>query len=84
MAKTLVGSVIASVSVAPARLMGMTWYFWTVSGGTSLMTAGSTSNWVRLMEGTPYCLLSSVVISSSVTWPSLTRFSPSLPPLAFW
>ena len=43
------------------------------------MTPGSISNCVRLIEGTPYCLLSSAVISSSLTKPSLTRLKPSLP-----
>ena len=82
-AKTLVGSVIAIVSVAPARLSGTIWYFCAVSAGISLMTAGSMSNCVRLMEGTPYCLLRSAVISSSLTNPILTRLKPSFPPLAF-
>ena len=72
-AKTLVGSVIAIVSVAPARLSGTIWYFCAVSAGISLMTAGSISNWARLIEGTPYCLLRSAVISSSLTNPILTR-----------
>ena len=40
MANTLVGSVIAIVSVAPARLSGTIWYLRAVSAGTSLMTAG--------------------------------------------
>ena len=39
-AKTLVGSVIAIVSVAPARLSGTIWYFCAVSAGISLTTAG--------------------------------------------
>ena len=39
-AKTLVGSVIAIVSVAPERLSGTIWYFCAVSAGISLMTAG--------------------------------------------
>ena len=72
-AKTLVGSVIAIVSVAPARDSGTIWYLCAVSAGISLMTAGSISNCVRLIEGTPYCLLSSAVISSSLTMPSFTR-----------
>ena len=72
-AKTLVGSVIAIVSVAPARLSGTIWYLCAVSGGISLMTAGSSSNSERLIEGTPYCLLRSAVISSSLTSPILTR-----------
>ena len=36
-AKTLVGSVIAIVSVLPERLSGMIWYLRAVSVGTSLM-----------------------------------------------
>ena len=83
MANTLVGSVIAIVSVAPERLSGTIWYLCAVSAGISLMIAGSISNCVRLIEGTPYCLLSSAVISSSLTKPSLTRLNPSLPPLVF-
>ena len=35
-AKTLVGSVIAIVSVAPERLRGTIWYFCAVSGGIEL------------------------------------------------
>ena len=84
MANTLVGSVIAIVSVAPDRDSGMIWYLWQVSPGISLITPGSISNWVRLMEGTPYCLLSSAVMSSSLTKPSFTRLRPSLPPWVFW
>ncbi len=57
MANTFVGSVIAIVSVAPDRLSGTIWYFCAVSAGISLMTDGSISNCVRLIEGTPYCLL---------------------------
>ena len=82
-AKTLVGSVIAIVKVAPARLSGTIWYFCAVSAGISLMTPGSMSNCVRLIEGTPYCLLRSAVISSSLTNPILTRLKPSFPPAAF-
>ena len=55
-AKTLVGSVIAIVSVAPARLSGTIWYFCAVSAGISLMTPASISNCARLIEGTPYWL----------------------------
>ena len=55
-AKTLVGSVIAMVSVAPTRLSGMIWYLWAVSAGTSLMTAGSISNWFSEIDGTPVLL----------------------------
>ena len=84
MAKTLVGSVIAMVSVAPSRLSGTIWYLRAVSAGTSLMTAGSISNWFRAIEGTPYCFDSSAVISSSLTIPSLTRFAPSFPPFCVW
>ena len=84
MANTLVGSVIAIVSVAPDRESGMTWYFWAVSAGTSLMTAGSISKWRMAIEGTPNCLLRSAVISSSWTKPSLIRVKPSLPPFWRW
>jgi hypothetical protein len=45
MANTLVGSVIAIVSVAPDRESGMIWYFCAVSAGTSLMTLASIWNW---------------------------------------
>ena len=82
MANTLVGSVIAIVSVAPARDSGTIWYFCAVSAGTSLTTAGSISNWPSAIDGTPYCLLRSAVISSSLTNPSLIRLKPSFPP--FW
>ena len=82
-AKTLVGSVIAMVRVVPERLSGTTWYFWAVSGGISLMTTPSISNCERLIEGTPYCLLSRLVISSSLMKPILTRLNPSLPPFDF-
>jgi hypothetical protein len=51
MANTLVGSVIAIVSVAPARLSGTIWYLCAVSDGISLMMPASISNCVRLMEG---------------------------------
>ena len=40
MANTLVGSVIAIVSVAPARDSGTTWYFWAVSPGQQLDDRG--------------------------------------------
>ena len=82
MANTLVGSVIAIVSVAPARDNGTIWYFCAVSAGTSFTTAGSISNCVSAIDGTPYCLLRSAVISSSFTYPSLMRLKPSFPP--FW
>src|SRR5262245_65358759 len=52
--------------------------------GTSLITAGSISNWLREIEGTPYCFESSDVISSSFTKPSFTRLAPSLPPFWRW
>ena len=83
MANTLVGSIIAIVNVAPARLSGTIWYLWAVSAGISLMMPASISNWVRLIDGTPYCLLRRAVISSSLTNPSLTRLKPSFPPLVF-
>ncbi len=80
MANTLVGSVIAIVSVAPDRESGMIWYFCAVSAGTSLMTLGSIWNWPMAIEGTPNCLLRSAVISASLVNPSETRANPSLPP----
>ena len=40
MAKTFVGSVIAIVSVAPARLSGTIWYLCAVSDGNQLDDAG--------------------------------------------
>ena len=83
-AKTLVGSVIAIVSVAPARLSGTIEYLRAVSAGTSLMMAGSISNSLSAIEGTPYCFDSSAVISSSLTNPSLTRLAPSCPPCWRW
>ena len=67
MANTLVGSVIAIVSVAPERDRGMTWYFCAVSAGTSLITLGSISNWRMAIEGTPNCLLRRAVSSCSFT-----------------
>ena len=56
MANTFVGSVIAIVSVAPDRESGMIWYFWEVSAGTSLTTAGSTSKLPSAIDGTPVLL----------------------------
>ena len=84
MANTLVGSVIAIVSVAPDRESGMIWYFWAVSAGISLTTAGSISNWLMAIDGTPNCLLRSAVISDSLTKPSETSVKPSLPPFWRW
>src|SRR6476620_4773925 len=83
-AKTLVGSVIAIVRVAPERLSGTIWYLRAVSPGTSLITAGSISNWPSEIDGTPYCFESRAVISSSWMYPSLTRLAPSLPPFCRW
>ena len=51
MAKTLVGSVIAIVSVAPERLSGTIWYLCAVSAGISLMMPGSISNCVQVDRG---------------------------------
>ena len=67
MANTLVGSVIAMVSVAPLRLTGTTWYFCAVSTGTSLITAASISKSARLIDGTPYCRLKTAMMSSLFT-----------------
>ena len=83
-AKTLVGSVIAIVSVAArAAQRERSGSCGPSRSGTSLTMVGSILNWARLIEGTPYCLLSSAVISSSFTNPILTRLKPSLPPLPF-
>ena len=83
MANTLVGSAMAMVRVAPERERGSTWYFLAVSAGMILMIPGSTSKWSRLIEGTPYCRESRLVISSSLTNPRLTKALPSLPPFIF-
>ena len=50
-AKTLVGSVIAIVSVLPERLSGMIWYLRAVSVGTSLTMVRSILNCARLIAG---------------------------------
>src|SRR6266850_2319575 len=84
MANTFVGSTMAMVRVAPLRLTGMIRYFCATSLGISLTTESSTSIFERLIAGTPYCWERTRVISSSLTKPSLMRFSPSLPPLVFW
>ena len=78
-AKTLVGSVIAIVSVAPDRLSGTIEYLRAVSAGTSLMIAASISNSLSAIDGTPYCFDSSAVISSSLMNSSLTRLAPEAP-----
>src|SRR4030095_9230068 len=57
MANTLVGSVIAIVSVAPARDSGTIWYFSAVSAGTRLTTAGLISNWGRAIGRQPHYLV---------------------------
>src|SRR5215472_13437112 len=48
------------------------------------MTLGSISEYLRLIEGTPYCRESTPVMSSSVINPILVRQLPNLPPLARW
>ena len=53
MARTSVGSMVATVRVEPSRLSGRTWYFRAVSGGMSLTTEGLTLKTGRLMEGRP-------------------------------
>ena len=60
------GSAIATVRALPFRLMGITICFWAISAGTNLITVESISKWARLMEGTPYCLLKKLVMSSSL------------------
>ena len=83
MANTFVGSAMAIESVFFLTEMGSTWYFRAVSAGMILMIPGSTSKWSRLMEGTPYCRESRLLISSSVTNPRVTKASPSSPPFIF-
>ena len=80
MAKMLLGSAMATVRTLPVRLMGMTWCFWAISDGMSLMTVASISKCERLMEGTPYWRLRKDVMSSSLMNPSLTRLPPIRPP----
>ena len=82
MANTLVGSVIAIVSVAPARLSGMIWYFCAVSAGTSLMTAGSISNCVEVDRGHAVLLAEQRGDLLVLDEPELDQIQPSLPPLA--
>ena len=83
MAKTLVGSTMAIVSVAPERESGRTWYFRAVSAGMILMIAGSISKCSRLIEGTPYWRESRLVISSSWTKPRDDERLAELPPFVF-
>ncbi len=52
MAKTLVGSIIATVTVAPALLTGRMVYFLAMSAGMILMTASSISIPLRSTDGT--------------------------------
>jgi hypothetical protein len=61
---------MATVRMFPVRLMGMTWCFWAISEGMSLMTVPSISKWDRLMDGTPYCRLRNEVMSSSLMKPA--------------
>ena len=79
-AKTFVGSAIASVSVVPDRPTGSTLYLVALSGGTRRTTEGSRSNSRRLMAGTPQWRLTTAVMSSSAMIPSLTRLVLSRPP----
>src|SRR5216684_7140682 len=80
MAKTLVGSPIAIVSVAPVLFTGSTPYFRATSPGTILMTKGSISKCDRSIDGTPNCCESISVMSFSETAPMRTSASPSFPP----
>ena len=79
-AKTLVGSPIAIVSVAPVLFTGSTPYLRATSAGTILTTAGSISKLARSMEGTPNCCDRVSVMSFSDTAPTRTSASPILPP----
>ena len=60
MAKTLVGSAIAIVIVAPAWLTGRMWYFCAVSAGISLMTDGVDLELRQVDRRNADCWLSSV------------------------
>ena len=71
-AKTLVGSPIAMVNVAPVLFTGRTPYLRATSPGTILMTAGSIEKLERSIEGTPNCWESVSVMSLSETAPTLT------------
>src|SRR5207253_9711672 len=71
-AKTFVGSTMASVRVAPTRDNGRTEYFWATSGGMRRRTESSVSNKTRLTDGMPYWRDSMAVIVSSETSPRLT------------
>src|SRR5262249_37614411 len=84
MAKTLVGSPMAIVRVAPVLLTGRTPYLRATSPGTILITAASISKLPRSIEGTPNCWESVSVMSFSVTAPTRTSASPSLPPSSRW
>src|SRR4026208_2196426 len=57
-AKTLVGSVIAIVSVAPERLNGTIWYLCAVSGGISLTTPGSVAHSGEAVVGSVVAIVS--------------------------
>ena len=73
MAKMLDGSAIATTSVEPVLLTGMTWYFCATSSGMSFTISWSTS-WVeRSMVGMPYWRLRKPVRSFSAIYPSLVR-----------
>ncbi len=58
---------MATISVAPARLTGMTMCFCATSLGTSLITSGSISNEARLIDGRLYCFARNWVRSLSLT-----------------
>jgi hypothetical protein len=71
------GSAIATTSVAPLRLTGMTWCFSQISLGISLSTAASISISPRLMDGRLYCRATTCVTSWSLTRPILANVTPS-------
>src|SRR6266542_66277 len=83
-AKTLVGSDIAIVRVAPVLWTGRTPYFRATSPGTTLMTVGSISKCARSIEGTPNCWERVSVMSCSLTAPIRISASPNLPPSSRW
>ncbi len=83
MAKTLVGSIIATVTVAPALLTGRMVYLRAMSAGMILITASSISIPFKSTDGTLKCWESDSTSWRSERYPSLTRLVPSRPPWSF-
>ncbi len=79
-AKTLVGSSIAMVTLAPALETGMMVYLRATSAGISLTIESSIVTWLRLMAETLKCFDRNSTSSGSLSAPILTRLEPSRPP----